>query len=312
MIRAVTINVKERVKKINISGRLLEQEPMKSHTTFGIGGPADWYYIPDSFSDLRKMLQLLSEAEIPYSVIGRGSNVLVSDKGFRGCILDMKNFSDYSIRGLYVTAQAGTQLHALINSTAERGLSGFEQLAGIPGSVGGAICTNAGSYGADIGSLAEWVDWLAPDGRLCRSWKDEQLFSYRTSAFTDSSAVITEAGFRLSPDNSTTILKKIDKVRKEKIAAGHYAKASAGSIFRNPPDLEITAGELIDSLNLKGTALGDAAVSPKHGNIIMNNGAASAQDVLELVHSIQQQVRTKTGIQLEMEIHLLGDWNDES
>ncbi|MCF7944321.1 MAG: UDP-N-acetylmuramate dehydrogenase [Spirochaetia bacterium] len=296
------------MKKINISGQLLTDENMARHTSFRIGGKADYYYIPETFEDIEGMLSILKENETPPFIIGSGSNILISDKGIRGCVIDLKNFADISIRGVFVSSYAGANIHRLIKMTSSAGLSGFENLAGIPGTVGGCIAANAGSYGSEIGSVIEWVDYFTPEGKLKRLWKDAGTFSYRNSPFSDTGNIIFEAGFRLQPENTTTILKRMEKVRSERVANGHYSKPSAGSIFKNPVNLEITAGELIDSLQLKGYASGDAEISPKHGNIIINNGSAAAQDVLNLIRTIEEKVKDETGIELEREIRLIGEW----
>lgn len=304
----MTINVKERMKKINISGKLLTDENMARHTSFRIGGNADYYYIPETLEDIEGILSILRENKTPPFIIGSGSNILISDKGIRGCVIDLKKFADISIRGVFVSSYAGANIHRLIKMTSSAGLSGFENLAGIPGTVGGCIASNAGSYGSEISSIIEWVDYFTPEGKLKRLWGDAANFSYRNSPFSGTGSIIFDAGFRLQPENTTTILKRMEKVRSARVANGHYSKPSAGSIFKNPVNLEITAGELIDSLQLKGYASGDAEISRKHGNIIINNGSAAAEDVLNLIRTIEEKVKDETGIELEREIRLIGEW----
>ncbi len=298
---AVHTNVSESIQKINIKGEVLRDVPLSEHSTIQIGGNAAAYIIPEDVFDLLELIPSLTNEGIAYQVIGAGSNILAPDEGFPGCIIDLKQMNHLSIRGIYVCAEAGIRLGKLIHTTTSFLLSGLEYLSGIPASLGGAVLSNAGAFGQEISSLIEWADYIGPDGRLHRFHRGDAPFSYRSSPFP-SGAVLIEAGLRLSPGRSSEMLSRMSRARSEREKRGHYTHPSAGSIFKNPKGLEISAGELIEQVGLKGHSIGGAAVSEKHGNIIINTGNATADNVKELIHTIQQKVHDETGISLEKEI----------
>lgn len=298
---SVDINVRETIQKINIQGEVLFDVPLSEHTTIKIGGSAAGYVLPESISDLMKLIPFLTKEQLPYRIIGAGSNILVADEGFTGCVIDVKRLNHLSIRGIYVCAEVGIRMEKLIHTTTSFLLSGLEYLSGIPGTLGGAIMCNSGSFGHEISSLIEWADFIGPDGEFHRFHQGDAPFSYRTSPFP-AGAVLTEAALRLSPGRSSEMLSRISRARKEREKRGHYTHPSAGSVFKNPQSLEISAGELIAQVGLKGYAIGGAAVSKKHGNIIVNTGKATADDVKALIEYIQEKVREETGIQLEREV----------
>lgn len=301
MILGVSINVRETMQKINIKGKILFDVPLKDHTTLKAGGPADIYAVPEDAYDLMLLMKHLTESSIPYFPLGAGSNVLAADSGFRGCIIDMSLFHNMTVRGLYICAGSGIRLERIIKEAASRGLTGVEHLSGIPGTFGGAVVCNAGSFGQDISSSLEWADYFDSAGNLHRYHRGESTFSYRRSPFR-SGEVIIEAAVRLGIGSSSEIYSRISRARREREKRGHYSHPSAGSVFKNPPGLEVSAGQLADQVGLKGYRINDAMVSEKHGNIVVNAGHASSSDISRVISVMHQRILEETGIDLEREI----------
>ncbi len=296
------------MQKINIAGKIEQQVSLSKYTTLRVGGPAAYYAEPVSTLDLVTLVNSLVRNECPYYPLGSGSNLLVSDSGYEGCIISLRRMNRVAVRGLFLTAGAGALMDKLITVTAEKRISGLESFTGIPGTLGGCIATNAGAYGKDVGSLVEWVDFLSVSGEMHRLFRDDKGFNYRISPFMGSGAVITEAALRLSSGNSAGIQRSLSKFQNDRKGKGYYEYPTAGSIFKNPAGIEITAGELIDTLGLKGYAVGDAQISSVHGNIIVNKGKASAQDIARLIDHVKAVVFREIGISLEEEIVRLGSF----
>ncbi len=300
----MSINVRESLQKINIRGEILFDQPLSGRTTLHIGGPAEAVVVPDTPLELLSLIPHLIREEINYTVLGFGSNVLAPDEGYQGCIIDLNRCTRFSFRGRYLFSEAGIRLEYLIQSAAELELSGLEHLTGIPGSLGGAVASNAGSFGRDIASLLEWVDFIDPSGKLRRLHASDASFSYRSAPFAARS-IILEAGLRLQVGRSTEILSSMERARSERRRRGYYRHPSAGSVFKNPLGLEITAGELSEQVGLKGKSIGGAQVSPEHGNIIINTGNATSSDVRQLIQLMHRRIEEETGIHLEEEIRPL-------
>ena len=300
----MSTNVRESLQKINIRGEILYDQPLSQRTTLHIGGNADAVVVPENPLELISLIPYLIEKQIPYAALGSGSNLLASDEGFPGCMIDLKHCTHHSFRGRYLFSEAGIKLESLIHSAAELELSGLEHLTGIPGTLGGAIACNAGAFGRDIASVLEWVDFLDDQGTLRRLHAREAAFSYRRAPFTRRN-IILEAGLRLDVGRSTEILSSMNRSKQERKRRGYYGHPSAGSVFKNPPGLEITAGELSQQVGLKGVSIGGAQVSPQHGNIIINTGNATSDDVRKLIDFMKQKIEEETGIQLEEEIRAL-------
>ena len=290
---------------------VLANEPMSLHTSFRIGGPADLYAVATSAQELAELVSLAREHNIPYLIIGRGTNILVADKGIRGLVIESGGqeicFEDDAV--LY--AESGALLRDLARESARQGLGGLEWAVGIPGSVGGAIVGNAGAYGCYIGDVTRKATVLAPDGTVRELPAAEMGFDYRTSRFKGQGAkgrqeVILSAEFALRPEPAQSLAEKMaDYTRRRE--ASQPTEPSVGSVFKRTK--QYPAGFLIEQAGLKGTRIGGAQISPKHANFIVNLGGARAADVKALIDLAQERVRERFGVELKLEIELVGEWN---
>jgi UDP-N-acetylenolpyruvoylglucosamine reductase len=287
-----------------IDGKLYE--PMSRHTTLLVGGPAQYWIEPHSFYGLAFLVNYCRERGIPVRVIGRGSNLLVRDGGIRGAVIHPVGgvFSEVTVgpRG-EITAGAGARLKKLASIAGTSGIGGFEWMDGIPGNVGGALRMNAGAMGIETFDQVVRVTFLDEDGIIRTRERDEITAHYRNVPELRRNFAL-QAVFKGKADTSANIKQRADEAR-EKRKGSQPAIASAGCTFKNP--LDIPAGRLIDALGLKGSRCGHAAVSEVHANFVVNQGGASASDILQLIESIQQQARSERGIELETEIKILGD-----
>lgn len=282
----------------------LQQEPLSKHTSLGIGGPVDCLVYPCDLKELQTVLGFAQEQQIPLLTLGHGTNLLVSDDGFRGIALNLiKMCSYYNFDDIKVKAGASVALPLLAREIADRGLSGLEFAAGIPGTVGGAIYMNAGAFGCYTGDLVEEVVALDLKGHCHKRTRDDLKFAYRWSSFQDENSIILEATLALKPGHRKEIDKLLSAMLEER-AFKHPRQPSAGSVFRNPP--EQGAGSLIEQAGLKGKSIGGAQISPQHGNFIVNTGDATAADVLRLIDIAKERVREKFGIELQLEIRVVG------
>ncbi len=287
-----------------IDGRI--HEPMSRHTTLLVGGPAQFWLEPHSFYGFAFLVNYCRERGIPVRVVGRGSNLLVRDGGIRGAVIHPTGgaFSDVTVgtRG-EITAGAGVRLKKLASVAAAAGIGGFEWMEGIPGNVGGALRMNAGAMGIETFDQVVRVTFLDEDGVIRTREREEIIAQYRNVPELRRNFAL-QAIFKGKPDKPENIKRRWDESR-EKRKATQPVSASAGCTFKNPE--EIPAGKLIDSLGLKGSAIGHAAVSEVHGNFLVNQGGASAAEILQLIDSIQQAARTERGIELETEVKIIGD-----
>jgi UDP-N-acetylmuramate dehydrogenase len=297
----------------NFKGEILQSEPMSRHTSFGIGGPADFLAYPADRDDLVLLLREIRKRGLKYVIIGSGTNLLVKDKGFRGMVLCLKRMTSIrvlreyrSIGGAFavVSAEAGALLAKLLSFSVDEGLTGLEFSAGIPGTVGGAVCMNAGTAAGETGDIVESVTLLTPDGVLVTRGRDEMGFGYRTSSVPEGHVVL-EATVVLRRDDKDRIAARVKDLvdrRKQSQPAG---LPNAGSMFKNPQ--EESAGRLIEQAGLKGRIVGGAQISEKHVNFIVNRGKATAADVLALMEIIKQTVLDVHGVRLEPEIKIIGE-----
>ncbi len=285
-----------------VSGRILLNEPLAKYTTFKIGGPADIYVEPMNIDELLNLLRYLSEKEISFIVLGNGSNVLISDDGFRGAVINLEaGFNFVKKKEGCVVAGAGVKLAKFVDFCIENGFRGVEMLAGIPGTLGGAIIMNAGAYSGEISDYLVDVEVIR-NLKLVRLKKEECGFGYRTSNLVND--IVLQARFKF-PSGDVEEMKKIRHeilLKRNKSQPVNFP--NAGSIFKNPPG--DYAGRLIEEVGLKGVCIGDAQISEKHANFIVNKGNAKAMDVLELIKLAQAKVYEKFGIKLELEIKLIG------
>jgi UDP-N-acetylmuramate dehydrogenase len=279
-------------------------EPMSMHTSLKIGGPADVALFPDE-SSLPELIKTLTKEGIPYVVVGGGTNILVKDRGIDGAVIFTSKMNNITLNAqrLTLNAEAGCSLQKVINLCVEHGLSGMEELAGIPGSVGGAIAGNAGSFGCEIKDVVKSVNLLTADGEIKELSASDICFQYR-SAKIPSGSIILNAVLSLKKDEPFEIKKRFIEFINEKKSRQPVSKPSAGCVFKNPKD--IATGKLIDDAECKGMRVGDIEVSAMHANFFINTGKGTASDFLKLMDMVSKKVKDKFGIILEPEIRILG------
>ncbi len=288
-------------------GNVRINEPMSAHTTFKIGGPADVFVTPRSRSALIAAIKLFKQLGFKYQIIGNGSNLLVGDKGIRGAVIEIgKALGEINISGNTITAQSGVLLSKLANSAARNGLSGLEFASGIPGSLGGAVYMNAGAYGGEMKDVITKVTYLDDNCDVRELPADKCDFGYRHSFFTDKDYVILEAEMRLVHKSVRVILDDIKELTERRVSKQPIDKPSAGSTFKRPEGYYAAA--LIEQAGLKGYSRGGAAVSEKHSGFVVNNGGATAEDVLSVIRHVRKTVFEKNGVNLETEVKLIGEF----
>lgn len=295
----LTNEIKQGIVKID--------EPMRKHTNFKIGGNADVFVIAKNIEEIKCVIKFSKENNILLTILGNGSNVLVSDKGIRGIVLQVgtKEIKIEKQKNALVEVEAGVMLGALAQALLKQSISGFEFAAGIPGSIGGAIRMNAGAYGGEIKDIVKDVTVLNEKGEINVLTNEECEFSYRHSRFTNSKEIIIKATLELPFGNENEIKAKMDEYAQSRKEKQPLNLPSAGSTFKRGADF-ITA-KLIDECGLKGYTSGNAQVSTLHAGFVVNLGNATAQDVLSVVNHVKQVVLEKTGKQIELEIELLGE-----
>ena len=284
--------------------KLRFDEPLSKHNYFGIGGNAAAYFEVSTTDELAYVAQLKKRWEVPVAIVGRGSNLLVSDAGYRGIVVRLiGEFNRLKFAQNRVDVGAGVSLPRLSKTAASRGLSGVEFALGIPGSVGGGLIMNAGAWGSNFGDLVERVQVMTDEGELIDLGHDDAQFSYRHSGLKPYFCV-TGAMLTLTPGDVEEVDNLMQDLYNQKITSQPFAEENAGCMFKNPPGY--SAGKLIDECGLKGYRVGGAEVSTVHGNFILNLDNATAQDVLSLVRHIQDHVKRERGVALEVEVQLLG------
>ncbi len=284
--------------------RLRFSEPLAKHTYFGIGGEATAYIEVSTVSELAALARFHKQWDVPVAIIGRGSNLLVSDTGFKGISIRLVGeLAKLEINGNVISVGAGLSLPRLSKTMSRHGLSGVEFAFGIPGSVGGALIMNAGAWGSSFGDVVKNVTVMDHTGKLITLTHDEAHFEYRHSGL-DAYFCVTGATLELEPGDADAITAQMQAFYKQKVETQPFAEENAGCMFKNPTG--DSAGRLIDISGLKGYRIGGAEVSKVHGNFILNIDNATAEDVLKLVAYIQDQVREKTGISLQTEVKRLG------
>lgn len=288
-----------------LEGSCEEGAALARHTSYHVGGPAKYLVIPATVGDVR---EVLAAGEKTF-VMGAGSNVLVADAGFNGIVLKVYNaLAQLSVSEREVVAGAGRLLPSLVKSCAELGLSGLEWAVGIPGTVGGAACTNAGAFGSAFWEGVEFLEGVGPGGEPFRLTPAEVTYGYRHASLPVAEPfVVTEVGLRLTPSDGERVTALTAAYRARREATQPTAAFTAGSVFKNPPEGP-SAGELIDTAGLKGRRRGEALVSEKHANFFVNRGGARAQDLYDLIAEVREEVRARHGVTLELEIQLVGDF----
>ncbi|WP_419888559.1 UDP-N-acetylmuramate dehydrogenase [Neobacillus niacini] len=293
------------IQELNI-GKVKRNELLSQHTTMKIGGPADIFIEPASLGDIQKVMTFLKERQIPWRAIGRGSNLLVSDKGIEGVVIKLGPGLDHlTINDSTITVGGGHSLVSLSTLISKKGLSGLEFASGIPGSVGGAVYMNAGAHGSDISKILTKAHILFEDGSMEWISNDEMEFTYRTSVLQKKRpGIVLEAEFQLIKGDRTSIVSQMQKNKDYRKETQPWNFPCAGSIFRNP--LPNYAGKLIEDAGLKGYQIGGAKISEMHGNFIVNAGNATAKDVLDLIQYIKETILTSYGIKMETEVEIIG------
>lgn len=290
----------------SISGKVSINEPLAKHTTIKIGGPADIFIEPKDIESIKKAVEILNKNNIQWRAIGRGSNLLVSDKGIEGAVIKLGTGLDHLVvDGTNITVGAGYSIVKLAMVISKKGLSGFEFSSGIPGSIGGAVYMNAGAHGSDISKILKRAHILFEDGTFEWLTKDEMEFSYRTSVLQRKRpGICIEAEFELKDGLKDEIVAVMQKNKDYRRVTQPWNLPCAGSIFRNP--LPNYAGNLVEKTGLKGYSIRGAKISEMHGNFIVNTGNAKAEDVLDLINYVKEKISSTHGIEMETEVEIIG------
>ena len=287
------------------SGIFME-EPMKKHTTFRVGGPADVLVQPDETA-LAAILALCRQYHVSYSFIGNGSNLLVGDKGIRGVVIEMTDpMGNIEVDGTKITAQAGAMLSKIANTAASNGLGGMEFAAGIPGSVGGAVVMNAGAYGGEMKDIIEKVYVLDENGAQLELDRDALDLGYRHSCIPEKKYIVTKVVLELVPRNEAEIRSEMKELNEKRAEKQPLQDPSAGSTFKRPEGY--FAGKLIMDAGLRGYQVGGAQVSEKHCGFVINKGDATAADICQLMRDVSDKVQAQFGVVLEPEVKMIGEF----
>lgn len=293
----------------NVDGSILLREPLSNHTTYKVGGNADCVVCPDSIEGAAWVYQYAKKESIPLTIIGAGSNIIAPDTGIRGIVLKLQNDAlEIEFPGNNrMVADAGVTLIDLARAAAEKGLRGFEPIAGIPGTLGGAIFMNAGTKEGETASLLEEVEVITGGGKKRTFSPDELSFGYRTSSFQKTDWLILRAVFKLEEGSPEMIREGIDRIFAERQEKYPLDSPNAGSVFKRPSG--DYAGRLIEETGCKGLTVGGASVSTRHANFIINSGNATASDIVELISKIRRRVYDRFGIYLELENEILDSFS---
>jgi UDP-N-acetylmuramate dehydrogenase len=294
-----------------IDSKILIDEPLKKHTTFGIGGNSSMFVFPENKKDLKIVLKYAFKNNIEIVFIGSGSNLLISDNGFKGIIISLKKtFKNFNINDqLEAEIETGVMLGNIVKILTQKSVKGIESLMGVPGTLGGAIMMNAGAYGSEISNFLTEINVIDYRGNEKIYKKDDINFSYRFSSIRNTE-IITQAKFKFIKGNLDNIAIRKRNISNKRKSNQPLTYRSAGSIFKNP-NKEIAAGYLIDQAKLKGKRIGDAEISTKHANFIINHGNASSSDIINLIKIIKNKVKEKFNIELNLEIKLIGFFKHE-
>ena len=284
-------------------------ESLKKHTTYGIGGPADLMIFPKSKQDLIKVIEIINENKIQLTILGSGSNVLVSDNGIRGAVISLKNsLKQIEVDDNILYAECGTMLGKIVKHAVKNNLIGLENLNGVPGTLGGALIMNAGAWGGEISENLIYVEVINSKSEIQKIQKKDLNFSYRQSSFNKDD-ILLSAKFNLKKADKDIIKENFIEAQSGRKKSQPLNKRSAGSLFKNPKNN--SAGKLLDEAGLKGFSIGDAKISEKHANFFINDGDATSKDMLMLIKKAHKEVKDKFNINLSLEVKLMGFDADE-
>ena len=287
--------------------RVFTEEAMRQHTTFKIGGPADYFLMPDKGEDVGRVIKICKEKEIPYFILGNGSNLLVGDGGYRGAVIQIyRNMSSVTVEGNEITAQAGALLSAVAAAAKNASLTGFEFAGGIPGTIGGAVVMNAGAYGGEMKDVLTEVTVMNAEGDIFTLPTEELELGYRTSIIKTAGYIVLEAKIRLKEGDPEVIRETMKDLTIRRTTKQPLEYPSAGSTFKRPEGY--FAGKLIMDSGLAGYQVGGAQVSEKHCGFVINAGGATARDVRTLMDNVRDIVYKKYGVTLEPEVKFLGEF----
>ncbi len=298
----------KQLQEIVSKNNILKNEPMSKHTSLRIGGNVDYFVVVNTVEQLKEVINIANENNIKFYIIGNGTNLLVKDGGIRGLVikLDLKNFKiKRSANEVLITVESGMSLATLASIALKEEIAGLEFLAGIPGTIGGAIRMNAGAYGSEIKDILVKSRYMTYDGRIKTLNLSEHKFEYRNSVFSNLKGIVIDTTIRGKKGNKKEIEERIKEYSKSRKEHQPLEYPNAGSTFKRTE--KMPTAKIIDECGLKGFSIGDAEVSTKHAGFIINKGKATAKDVLELVEYIKKEVKKKFDIDIELEILVLGD-----
>jgi UDP-N-acetylmuramate dehydrogenase len=288
-----------------IKGRVLFDAPMRKYTSIKVGGPADSLLFPSNVEELRKVVRYAKRRKIPFFILGRGTNLVVKDKGIRGWVISLtQGMKKAQMEEDVVMAEAGLSLQRLVQFTILKGLTGLEPFFGIPGTVGGGLAMNAGAWGVELKDVLLSITLMKEDGEIAERPRSRLNFSYRRLALP-SSWIILKGRFQLKKEKKEEILKRIKSYSEMRKRTQPLDYPSAGSIFKNPE--EGPAGKWIEEVGLKGFRMGQAMVSDRHANFIINLGKATAEEVINLMEWMEKRIYEERGISLEREVRVVGE-----
>ena len=299
-------NFYDKLNNVIAKDSILIDEPMSRHTTFRVGGPADFFVTPKAKEEVRDVIRICKEAGMPYYIIGNGSNLLVSDAGYRGVIVQIyKEMNEVKVEGDLVKAQAGALLSGIAAKALGAELSGFEFASGIPGTIGGACVMNAGAYGGEMKDVLESVTVLTGEGKIIELGRNELELGYRTSVIAKKGYIVLGAVLKLERGDGEKIKTYMDELKEKRVTKQPLEYPSAGSTFKRPEGY--FAGKLIEDAGLRGFQVGGAQVSEKHCGFVINRNHATAADIMALLRQVQIRVKENSGVDLEPEVKRLGD-----
>ena len=292
---------------ISICGEknILLDEPLKNHTLVRIGGKADFFVMPETYEDVANVIRFKEKYELPFTLLGNGSNVIVRDGGIRGIVMHFKHLTGIRVEGNNVIAQGGANIKDASRLALDHELTGLEFACGIPGSIGGAMVMNAGAYGGEVKDVIDHVRVVTQKGELCTLTKDKLALGYRTSALSKNNDIVLEAVFKLVVGNPTLIQEKMNDFTFQRESKQPLEYPSVGSVFKRPPGM--FAGKLIQDSGLQGKGVGGAEVSTKHAGFIVNKNNATATDYIATIDMVRKKVKETFGVELELEAKIIGE-----